>query len=286
MYALVAKISRALHSSQYLYRLDKSKIKSTPYGSAFNFCYNINMKVSNYKDHVFLKNYEQGLIAKMLINFREIKKLIKPIKGKVIVDLGCGNGILSKDLYNLGAKVIAVDLSEEWIKICKNNYKESERLSFKLSSAEDVSFIKTKSVDVVILNMVLLNVDTLKKVESIFKEVGRILKKGGIFIFSDLHPITKMSYRLPPDRYVRHSKEFSYFKNDSEFVAGIRSKGFVKGKIEFLNKHWTLETYSDLLVKNGLFIYKISEPTYGKNDPEILQTYKVPEFILFGCRKL
>lgn len=243
------------------------------------------MKVSNYKDAEFLKNYQQELDAKMQICFREIKKLLKPIKGKVIADLGCGPGNLSKDLFDNGAKVIAVDLSEEWIKICKSKYKESERLTFIKSGAENLSFIKSNSVDAVVLNMVLINVDTLKKVSTIFKEVGRILKKDGIFIFSDLHPITKMTPKLSPDRYERYSPDFSYFKNDSEFVAGIKPKN-LKGKIEFLNKHWTLETYSDLLVKNGLFIYKISEPTYGKNDPEILQTYKVPEYILFGCKKL
>ena len=46
------------------------------------------------------------------------------LRGKKILDVGCGGGILSEALSNLGAEVTAIDASEETINIAKAHGKE------------------------------------------------------------------------------------------------------------------------------------------------------------------
>jgi len=212
-------------------------------------------------------------------------KMLKPLKGKKILDVGCGPGNLAKEMADLRASIVAVDQSEKWIRICKKRHEESRNLKFLTADGGRLSFIQSKSVDAVVLNLVLPNVNSLNEVKRIFKEVGRVLKKGGIFIFSDLHPICVMTPKISPDRYQKYSRDFSYFKDGSVFVAGVVLNKDGKKKIEFKNRHWKLETYSRLLEQAGLYIYKLSEPTYSKRDPVLLRRYRIPEYLLFGCKK-
>lgn len=53
-------------------------------------------------------------------------------EGDKILDLGCGTGVISMDLYNLSkTKVIALDLSDEMIKIAKKKYPQQDKIEFK-----------------------------------------------------------------------------------------------------------------------------------------------------------
>lgn len=239
------------------------------------------MTVSTYTEKKFLRKYEKKVEAHMLVPFQKILELLRPIKGKRVLDIGSGSGELTSELAKMSGKVIGVDKSRQWIKHCKK-YK-FPNLSFVQADATKLPF-KSASFDAIVMNMVLLNVATLREIGMILKEASRLLRPNGIFLFSDLHPICVMTPKVPPTRYQKYSKNFSYFRDGTEYVAGIRlSKG---EKMEFFNKHWTLETYTDLLRKHGLYVYKIAEPTYGKSAPNLLRKFRVPEYILFGCKKL
>ena len=142
---------------------------------------------------------------------------------------------------------------------------------------------ETGTFDAVVMNMVLINVDTIDEIGRIFKEIYRVLKSDGLLIFSDLHPIMKMTVKHA-DRNQKYLQGFSYFKDGSQFIAGIK---FGDGKIiEFTDRHWTLETYTKLLQDSNLYISLIAEPTYAEDATGILKEYKIPEYILFMCKKV
>jgi ubiquinone/menaquinone biosynthesis C-methylase UbiE len=241
------------------------------------------MNVSTYTDPEFLRKYKERVVIHKLVPFRKIIDLLAPMHGKRVLDIGCGSGELSKEMADLGARVTGVDVSKKWIGFCNATYKKSPHINFFLAAADKMPFVKNSSVDAVVANMVFLNVASPKKVAAIFKETSRVLKKGGAFIFSDLHPICIMNKDFPPIRYQTYSKKFSYFRDGDSYIAGIRLRG--NEKIEFRNRHWTLETYSTLLEKAGFHIYKLSEPTYGKDSPRLLQKFKAPEYLLICCKK-
>jgi len=242
------------------------------------------MAVPNYTDEEFLNKYEERAKIHRLVPFQKIVDLLGNIKDKKILDLGCGTGDLSEILLKKNARVIGLDVSQKWIDLCKNRYKEkiSDRFSFQLGTGTNLSFSENY-FDGIAMNMVLLNVDTIEEVEDFFKNISRVLKKDGTLVFSDLHPIALMTPKVR-NRSIKYIHDFSYFRNGDQFTAGIKEPD---GKvIEFVDRHWTLETYSRLLEKYGLYITTIAEPTYDSDAPDYLQNYPIPEYILFKCKKV
>jgi ubiquinone/menaquinone biosynthesis C-methylase UbiE len=240
------------------------------------------MSVSTYTDDEFLKKYEKRAKIHKLVPFKKIVELLGDIRKKHILDLGCGTGDLTQELSKKGAVMVGADKSQKWIDFCKNRYGSQKDLSFELADGVNLSKFKTAAFDAVTMNMVLLNVDTIDEIGKIFKEISRVLKPEGMFIFSDLHPILKMTPKNV-NRTQTNLPGFSYFKDGSQLTAKIDldSGGF----IEFTNRHWTLETLTRLLGEAGLCITRISEPTYEKDAPGRLKEFTIPEYILFVCKK-
>lgn len=230
-----------------------------------------------------MAQYKERAKIHELVPFRDIIALLAPLKGKKVLDAGCGIGNLSKIMISRGAKVVGVDASPKWIDYCQSTYKKTSNLEFHHTDIGSMKFLKNASFDAVVMNMVILNVYSLPHVKKVIKEIGRVLKPGGVFIFSDLHPLCMMGVQLPHIRYMIPNRGFSYFKDGADYATGIKQRNY---KIEFSNKHWTLETLTSILEKENLYIYRLLEPTYKKSDPKEFQNFKIPEYLLFACRKI
>ncbi len=104
-----------------------------------------------------------------------------------ILDLGCGSGILEKELLKSGYKVTGIDYSADMIEIAKENAPEAEYLT---GSFFDLDF---PSCDAVVsigecLNYLFDEKNSLETLEKLFKKVFKALKPGGIFLFDFLEP--------------------------------------------------------------------------------------------------
>ena len=65
------------------------------------------------------KKYPSGWFYNELLEMPTTLKMLGNIKGKKILDFGCGPGIYIKVLKKKGAKLKGVDISEKMIKIAK-----------------------------------------------------------------------------------------------------------------------------------------------------------------------
>ncbi|MDD3497966.1 MAG: arsenite methyltransferase [Candidatus Moranbacteria bacterium] len=127
-------------------------------------------------------------------------------EGDTVLDLGSGAGfdcfLASKKVGETG-KVIGVDMTQEMIDKArsiaeKNNYSNVE---FKLGEIESLP-IEDNSIDVAISNCV---INLVPDKEKVFKEVYRVLKKGGKIYLSDIVLLEDISENI---------------KNDEELLAG------------------------------------------------------------------
>jgi len=108
------------------------------------------------------------------------------VKGKRTLEKGCGGGQCSIAFAKQGAMTTGIDISEEQIKFAKKlAKKEKVEVKFYMGNIENLKQIKSKSQDIVFSSYALQYIKNLKKC---FKEVYRVLKNKGIFVFSLDHP--------------------------------------------------------------------------------------------------
>lgn len=138
------------------------------------------------------------------INSREGKFILKSIpqklSGKQVLDIGCGKGETSVFFAKRGAKVIAMDISPEMINVTKklsDIHHVGKNIKTTVADIQKLPF-ESNRFNIVHGKAVLHHVDLHKAV----KEVYRVLKPGGIAIFSD-----PLAYNLFIKLYERYSKE-------------------------------------------------------------------------------
>ncbi len=226
----------------------------------------------------FLQAYEKKTIEHWWSVYPKIISELD-IKDKSIVDIGCGNGSFTKALIEYGAKkVVGVDISDKWINFLKKKFSSIKGLNFYLRDAAKLVGLKDNSFDIAIINFVLLHINQKQKVKQIFNEVHRVLKKGGIFVLSEVHPLT-----LLKNSHIRKTINFTY-KDGAPYQT--RVKLFDGHWIEFSNHCWTLEFITNLLHNMGFYIQKILEPKYNKKALKIFRDLETPQYIIIISKKI
>jgi ArsR family transcriptional regulator len=125
--------------------------------------------------------------------------LLRSIRGKTIVDIGCGIGNLAREFAKMNNTVIGIDTDKKQIEIANKNIADTieNNISFVVGKGEETEQ-KNNSVDIVLFSHSLHHIETP---HIAIKESHRILKKGGMIIVLDLKKheefwMRKISYIL------------------------------------------------------------------------------------------
>ncbi len=113
--------------------------------------------------------------------YKEVIKSIGKIKGKKVLNIGCGLGEEDVYLARLGAKVTAIDISQKMIETTKKlaiRYNVGKNIIYFKQSVETMSF-KDKSFDAIVGCNILHHVNIKKTI----REVQRVLKPKGVAVF-------------------------------------------------------------------------------------------------------
>lgn len=174
-----------------------------------------------------------------------IDAIIKKNKptSKTICDLGCGTGKYSICLESKGYSVLGIDLSEDMIRIAKNN----EQKNLKFLEGNIINFSLKETFDVIVamfdvVSYINSNDDFIRMLNSVREH----LNEEGIFIFDFWYGPGVLT-NLPETRY----KEF---KNDNIFIKRI-SKPMVEYSTNIVDVEFNLFVFD----KNNKFIEHINE---------------------------
>jgi 2-polyprenyl-6-hydroxyphenyl methylase / 3-demethylubiquinone-9 3-methyltransferase len=130
------------------------------------------------------------------------------LRGKRVLDVGCGGGILSEAMAGLGAEVTGIDLSERALKVAELHLLESGRtVSYRETAVEDLARERPASFDVVTCMEVLEHIpDPAGHVRA----CARLLVPGGQAFFATLN---------------RNPKAFLFAIVGAEYVLGLLPRG-------------------------------------------------------------
>ena len=206
-------------------------------------------------------------------------KMLGKLNKKKVLDLGCGPGLYVRELRKHGAIVKGIDNSKELIEIAR---KENPLNDFKIASIENRLPYKDKEFDLVLCTLVLGHFFSWDK---IFKEVSRILKKNGLFVFSIKNPIIESTEKIKIK-----GKEFGVVKNyfKERWIIQYWDK---KGKnVPIAHHHKTYSSIIKMIVNNGFEIldYEDTKPSLKSKKifpKEYEKTINHPHFCVWKLRK-
>ena len=108
-----------------------------------------------------------------------------PLRGKKVIDIGCGGGILAESMARKGADVTGIDLSEKALKVADLHSLESEvSVRYKHIAAEEMAAQEPGQYDVVTCMEMLEHVPDPS---SIVRAAATLVKPGGLVFFSTLN---------------------------------------------------------------------------------------------------
>jgi SAM-dependent methyltransferase len=117
-------------------------------------------------------------------------RLLGDLKGKRVLELGCGGAQCSIAFAKQGATAIGVDFSAQQLafarRLCE---REDIKVELRQGDLADLAFLRADTIDVVFSSYAFGYVDDLNRV---FRQVHRVLKVGAPLVFSLPHPVSEM----------------------------------------------------------------------------------------------
>jgi SAM-dependent methyltransferase len=115
-------------------------------------------------------------------------RLLGDVKGKRVLDLGCGTGEAAITFAKHGAVVIAVDGSVDRLARARARAEEDEvRVEWHHADLAELAFLRADSVDVAYSSFAVGSVDDVAR---LFRQVQRVLRPHAAFVFSYEHPFS------------------------------------------------------------------------------------------------
>ena len=208
-----------------------------------------------YDNEEFFNGYRKLRENKFSANEIEEKpalfSLCPDLSGKTVLDLGCGYGENCAEFKSRGAvRVLGVDISEKMLAVAVS---ENTGIEFIHGDMSDLSFVEDR-FDVIFSSLAVHYVEDLGKLA---REVSEHLRDGGMFIFSQEHPLTTApikgaSWTRDEDGNVLHYNLTDYTRSGER-----RTQWIVDGVIKY---HRTFSDIVNALTAAGLTIEKMLEP--------------------------
>ncbi|MET0420604.1 MAG: class I SAM-dependent methyltransferase [Acidimicrobiia bacterium] len=119
--------------------------------------------------------------------FERELRLLGDVKGKRVLELGCGTGANAVALAQQGAVVIGIDTSDARLATARERGDGAEvRVDWHHGDFADLAFLRADSIDLVVSISTLSEVDDVARV---FRQVERVLKPNAPFVCSYDHPM-------------------------------------------------------------------------------------------------
>ena len=239
---------------------------------AIYYCYNRGTMKHDYWHKKKSLSFKVPTLSRKFILKDYIFEMMGPLKGKNLLELGCGSGFWLKLFNDEGAICTGVDIAPEQIYLAQKELSSD----IQLFVADAGSFKSSKKFDIVYIDHVLSETSSVQSAVGILRSVKSLLSENGRLILNEMHP----SIAHFPFEHTQVSKSYFYFQSGAKLRFEVKQSNgeFIK----LTDYHWTLQDYSSMLQQAGFMIEQIIEPQAPKRmvDKYLKLRQKYPSHIL------
>lgn len=187
--------------------------------------------------------------------YRDVPGILKKyVAGNKALDFGSGTGESTMFLKSCGYNAVGLDINEKMIATSQGR----DQNGFYIKLYDNKIPFLDDSFDLVFSSFVLLEISSKALIESIVREIYRVLKKGGIFITIGANDNTY---------------KYDWLTINTNFPENKDVKSGNRVKIEFrelsfaiFDYFWNDDDYTNIFRKVGFDVLDIHNPLGTKND--------------------
>ena len=231
----------------------------------------------------YKKMRDDKINANELLEIPVMKRLLDNLNGKSIIDLGCGNGGMSRYFIESGAqKVLAIDISINMLEEAKS-INNLSAITYKNIALENLDSIDEK-FDIAYSSLAFHYIEDYNK---LIKDIYNLLNDDGILLFSQEHPIVTAPI------LTKDSAKYTEIENKRYYYLSDYNNNSKREKLwndTIVKKyHRNFSTTINTLINQGFEILEIYESQATKEAIEIVDKYKYqldrPYFLFVKARK-
>lgn len=191
-----------------------------------------------------------------------------PLPGRRTLDVGCGEGRLTRHLASLGHRVVGIDASPTLVAAARELAPDME---LHVANASELTF-EDASFDQVVSFMCLHDVDDL---DGAVREIARVLEPGGVACLAVVHPLNSAGRFEKHGRFVIRGSYLDPFRYSDKVSRDDLT-------MTFESQHRPISAYVEALVSSGLVVDALREPVTKGHD----SWSRLPLFLHLRARKL
>lgn len=191
-----------------------------------------------------------------------VQTLLPPIRGKRVLDLGCGTGIFTFLLERLEpSRLLGLDLSEEMLAIARQKASaRASRAEFRLGDAARAADLTGETFDLVFSSTMTHYLPTLPP---LMAQIARCLAPGGVCVLSVIHPVYSAQYPVARGGAFPRDEDWTVRYLDRSLRAYVQP--WIEYNDEVENRlsasyHHTFGDYAEAIHAAGLRLEAVREP--------------------------
>ena len=208
-----------------------------------------------------------------LLCWPSLASLLDPQPGQHFLDIACGNGLTSRRLAALGARVTAFDFAASLIEKARTRSTHYQSLItyhvVDATNEQQLLSLGQEAFDAALSNMALFDI---ADIETLFRTLPKLLKPEGKFVFSITHPSFNNSSSIHVVEENDYEGEIKtlYSVKISRYITSYHAQGLalrnqVKPQMYF---NRPLQYYLNLGFQNGFVLDGFEERAFPPDHPQ------------------
>jgi len=199
-----------------------------------------------------------------------VERMVGIQPGERVLDIACGNGQFSRRLAALGAHVVASDFSPNMIERAKaRTVEHADRIDYHVVDATNEAQLLALGApgqfDAAVCNNAVMD---MPEIEPLFRTVAKLLKPGGRFVFSLMHPcFNGLSITMQPE-LPDYALTPTYSIKVSRYLSADVTKGIAIAEQPLEQYYWhrPLHALLNSAFASGLMMDRLEEPPAPANN--------------------